>query len=77
MYVLLWEKKRHIVSKVAGILASQKKDYGINTWSSIDDIIFCVDCGLFISVSLESKIIISDTWQGFLLDCVIISNKKF
>lgn len=40
MYVLLWEKKRHIVSKVAGILASQKKDYGINTWSSIDDIIF-------------------------------------
>lgn len=40
MYVLLWEKKRHIVSKVAGVLASQKKDYGINTWSSIDDIIF-------------------------------------
>ena len=41
MYVLLWEKKRHIVSKMAGVLASQKKDYhGINTWSSIDDIIF-------------------------------------
>lgn len=34
------EKKRHIVSKVAGVLASQEKDYGINTWSSIDDIIF-------------------------------------
>lgn len=34
------KKKRHMVSKVAGILASQKIDYGINTWSSIDDIIF-------------------------------------
>lgn len=34
------KKKRHIVSKVAGVLASQEKDYGINTWSSIDDIIF-------------------------------------
>lgn len=33
------KKKRHIVSK-AGVLASQEKDYGINTWSSIDDIIF-------------------------------------
>lgn len=33
-------KKRHIVSKVAGVLASQEKDYGMNTWSSIDDIIF-------------------------------------
>lgn len=36
------KKKRHIVSKVAGVLASQEKDYGINTWSSIDIIFMLI-----------------------------------